>query len=379
MSLSPTEQFTELAKKAEHPIILLPSYPTKDALAAGFALFQYFKGTGKTPTIASEHFRKHAGELPFLLAPDTVLESLSGVREFVLVFNTNHNDILGTRSERDDSEFRIFITPANGTIDPRDFSFIPAQLPFDIAFVIGSPDRESLGRLYEENSDIFYEIPVVNIDHRSENEQFGQVNIVDLTASSVSEIMSELIEKTAPQAFTESIAECLLTGIMSATESFQKKNTTPKSLHTASHLMERGADREKLVLHLYKTQPLSSLRLWGRVMSNLKWDETLKLAYAPVALADFIETRSKADDLPQILEKIRSNFSSGSLFLVFYPETTTSFRALLKSSSRSLLQSFSAKLSGATIQGDMLSVSITAASPEECERLLLDALGHTTA
>ena len=379
MSLTPTEQFSELDRKAEHPIILLPSYPSKDALAAGFALYQYFKGKGKAPTIAGENFRKHASELPFLIVPETILESLSGVREFVLVFNTDHNDILGTRSERDGSEFRIYITPANGTIDPRDFSFIPAQLPFDIAFVIGSPDRESLGRLYEENSDIFYEIPVVNIDHKSENEQFGQVNIVDLTASSVSEIMSDLLEKTAPQSITEDVAECLLTGIMSATESFQKKNTTPKSLHTASHLMERGADREKLVLHLYKTQPLSSLRLWGRVMSNLKWDEHLKLAYAPVALADFIETRSKSDDLPQILEKIRSNFSSGSLFLVFYPETTSTYRALLKSSSAMLLQALSGKLEGTSIQGDMLSVPIVAASPEECERLLLDALSHTTA
>jgi nanoRNase/pAp phosphatase (c-di-AMP/oligoRNAs hydrolase) len=379
MSLSPTEQFSELARKAEHPIILLPSYPSKDALAAGFALFQYFRNSGKSPTIAGENFRKHADEIPFLTAPDTVLESLSGVREFVLVFNTGHNDILETRSERDANEFRIFITPANGTIDPRDFSFIPAQLPFDIAFVIGSPDRESLGRLYEENSDIFYEIPVVNIDHKSENEQFGQVNIVDLTASSVSEIMSELLEKAAPQSITEGIAECLLAGIMSATESFQKKNTTPKSLHTASHLMERGADREKLVLHLYKTQPLSSLRLWGRVMSNLKWDEPLKLAYAQVTLADFIETRSKSDDLPHILEKIRNNFSSGSLFLVFYPETTSAYRALLKSASHSLLQALASRLEGATVQGDILSVAIDAASPEECERLLLDALGHTTA
>lgn len=374
MSLTPTEQFAELARKAERPIILLPSHPSKDALAAGFALFHSFKQTGKTPTIAGENFRKYAEDVPFLLIPETIIESLSGVREFVLVFNTEHNDIIGARNERDEKEFRIFITPSNGTIDPRDFSFIPAQFPFDIVFVLGSPDRESLGKLYEENSDIFYEIPVVNIDNKSENEQFGQINIVDLTASSVSEIMTDLLEKSTQQSLTETIAECLLAGIMSATESFQKKNTTPKSLHTASHLMECGADREKLVLHLYKTQPLSSLRLWGRVMSNLKWDESMKLAFAGITLEDFVETRSKSDDLPQILEKIKNNFSSGSLFLVFFPETTTIFRAFLKSSQPTILRTLSARWEGSTILGDMLSIPIAATSSEECEHLLLETL-----
>ena len=51
-----------------------------------------------------------------------------------------------------------------------------------------------------------------------------------------SEIIAELLERTVPTFIAEPIAEALLAGIMSATESFQKKNTTPKSLKAAAEL-----------------------------------------------------------------------------------------------------------------------------------------------
>ena len=60
--------------------------------------------------------------------------------------------------------------------------------------VLGSPDKESLGKVYEENPDIFYEVPVVNIDNHAENDNFGQLNIVDITSSSTSEIVADMLQ-----------------------------------------------------------------------------------------------------------------------------------------------------------------------------------------
>jgi hypothetical protein len=138
--------------------------------------------------------------------------------------------------------------------------------------------------------------------------------------------------------------------------------------------MERGADREKLVLHLYKTQPLHALRLWGRVMSGLRWNEELRLAYASVPLEDFVETRSTPDDLPGILEKIRSNFSSGTVFLVFFPESVDTFRAYIKTSHGESLQTIGTHFQSTTFLGDTLSFTIAAASADECERIILEKL-----
>ena len=193
MSLTKEAQFLELLKPAEHPLILLPPYPSHDAIASGIALSLFALALGKKPTLAAERIDERREDLGFLVWPETVLTAISGARDFVLSFNTEHNNILDVRTERLDKELRIHLTPTHGTIDPRDFSFILAKYKFDIVLTVDAPDKESLGKLYEENPDIFYEIPIINIDRHSNNEQYGQLNLVDVTASSASEIVAHFI------------------------------------------------------------------------------------------------------------------------------------------------------------------------------------------
>ena len=285
MSLTPVQQFQELVKQSSAPLLLLPTYASGDTLASAFALALFLKKLGKNASVASDTIERDRESLAFLAAPDTFLPSISGARDFVLSFNTSHNKIGNVRTETTGNELRIYLTPERGAIDPRDFSFVPARFKFDLVFVIGSPDKEHLGKIYEDNPDIFYEVPIVNIDNHSQNELFGQVNMVELTASSVAEIVADLIDKSAPDLIDEPIAESLLAGIIAATDSFQKKNTTPKALQLASRLMDKGADQQKIVRALYKTQPLHLLKLWGRVMAGVKWDEEAKLELFPTAPA----------------------------------------------------------------------------------------------
>jgi nanoRNase/pAp phosphatase (c-di-AMP/oligoRNAs hydrolase) len=311
-----------------------------------------------------------------------VLDSLSGTREFVLSFNTERNRILGARSEQVENEFRISITPERGMIDPRDFSFIPAKLEYDAAFVIGAADKESLGSVYSENPDIFYEIPIVDIDSSAENERFGQVNLVDMTASSISEIVFETLLATDAARIDEQTAEALLTGIIAATESFQRKNTTPKALQDASRLIELGADREKIVLALYKTQPFGMLRLWGRLMSSLRWDESLRLAYSTVSLDDFIQSRTKPENLPEVLDLVRANFSSGSLFAAISPETPERSLVTLRSSDRGTTTRLAVTIPESGLSGDTLSFPIPFPVGPDTEseliRIIGSALGKST-
>ena len=375
MSLTPLEQFTELIRQSARPIIFLPAYPDKDALASGIALFRFFSKLGKEATLAGDHLSSHLSELPFLPAPENVLETLAGTRDFVLAFNTEYNRILSMRSEQDGDSFRIFITPERGSIDPRDFSFIPGQVRYDAAFVLGSPDKEHLGKIYEENPDLFYEIPVADIDNRSENEHFGQFNLVETTASSVSEILHDAFMVIGKDLIDQEIAETLLTGIIAATESFQKKNTTPKALKTASALIDAGADREKIVLSLYKTQPFHLLKLWGRLMSGLKWEESVRLAYATASIDDFVQSRSNPEDIPAVLEKIRGNFSAGAYFAVLFPETAETSRVFLKASQNGSVGSLAGVIEGAELKGDTLSFPIAAPADERGEALCVSLLG----
>lgn len=377
MSLTLSQQFQDLLKKTVSPLIILPTYPSRDALASAFALALFLKNNGKTATLASEHIDIHKEILSFLEQPENIITSIAGARDFVLAFNTSRNKILSVRTENAPDEVRIYLTPENGSIDPRDFSFIPAKFKFDLAIVIGSPDKEHLGKIYEENPDIFYEIPIVNIDNHPENELFGQINLVDITASSNAEILAETLEPADSKFFTEAVSESLLAGIISATESFQKRNTTPKALKLASRLMDKGADQQKIVRFLYKTQPLHLLKLWGRVMAQVKWNEELKLIWAFVTIEDLVQARARVEDLPDVLEKIKSNYSSAQLYMVLYLETNVLVRGVVKAHSSEALALFAERFKEGTLQGDTFSFALSVTTPEEASDIVINRLQDT--
>jgi len=375
MALEPVQQLEEILKKSKNILILLPQSPSYDTVSAGWSFYFFLKKTGAEPTIAFSDPFKSKDRFNFLPRPKNISDTISGARDFIISFNTLRNKISNARVVEKKDELRIYITPEQGSIDPRDFSFIPAKFKFDLVIVIGSPDKESLGKIYEENPDIFYEVPVVNIDCRNSNDNFGQINIVDITASSTCEILAEIFERINPSLLDEDIANCLLTGIISATGSFQKKNTTPKALQLSARLMDKGGDQQRIIRHLYKTQPLHLLKLWGRIMSRVKWDENLKLVWSLVSLEDFVQSHSKPSDIPLVLEKIKDNYSSGKIFMVLFNETPDIVKGMLRLSEEKDLKKLAAslKLEG-EIKGNLYEFQIKNSDIIAAEKTVLEKI-----
>ncbi len=373
MAIEPVQQFENLLLQSKNVLVFLPQNPDGDAISAGWAFNFFLKEKGIETILAFSDEFGNAKKLHFLPHPENITNKISGARDFVLAFNTKYNKIINVRKEATEEELRIFITPDHGSIDPRDFSFIPAKYKFDLVVVLGSPDKESIGRLYEENPDIFYEVPVVNIDCHSANDNFGQINIVRLTASSVCEILAETLEKFNSFSIGKEIAECLLAGIMSATESFQNKRTTPKALEIAASLMDKGADQQKIVRYLYKTQPFHLLKLWGRVMSRLKWNEQLRLVWAQVFLEDFVQSRSNPGELPFILEKIKGNYSEGKIFLALYNESEDVLTGVIKCDNPADANKIASLFDGKILQ-DIITFKMTRGDIDEAEKEILEKL-----
>ena len=374
MSLSLAQQFEELLQKASHPLIILPPYASLDGASAAIALGLFFEKTGRKVTLAADTLLHDIEPLSFLTLPTTLRESISGARDFVLAFNTEYNDIVDIKTERLAKEFRIHLTPEKGSIDPRDFSFIPAQFIFDLAIVLGSPDKEHLGKIYEENPDIFYEMPVINIDTQTANELYGQLNIIDVKASSLSEIVADLFIAPKNSTLPEIMALPLPTGIIAATDSFQKKTTTPKSLQLASVLMQMGTDQQAIIRSLYKTQPLHLIKLWGKAMSQLKSSPKFDLVWTFVTTEDIVHSRADRKDLPLILEKIKANSSQAKLFALLSPKNSGQIEALIKTTSRESLSLLHDRMLSSELIGDTLSLTLTTESPDEAEQLLFEKL-----
>lgn len=371
MSLDLQQQFKNFLEKSKEILILLPQNPQGDEIGSAWALYFFLKKRGFSPNIGL------SGELPlkfsFLPKPEKILPEISGARDFVLSFDTTRNKIIHLKTEEKENRYNVYVTPEKGSVDPRDFSFILAKFNYDLLIVLGCSDLEKLGKIYETNSDLFFEVPIINIDHQSSNENFGQINLVDVTASSTSEIVSQTLEQNYPDAMTEEVANCLLTGIISATNSFQENSTTPKTLLSAANLMDKGAKQQEIIRWLYKTQSFNTLKLWGRVMAKLKLEESLKLVWSELTIEDFVYSRTRPEDLPAILEKLQENYSEGRTFLCLFNNTPESTVALVKSASPELLKKLAAFFSG-EIKQEILEIKFNSGHMAETGKIVVDKI-----
>lgn len=329
MSKDNTTQFREFFTKAQKILLLLPENPSLDAISAAYALTHAGTKESKKMTLAFADPHHKQETLSFLTVPENIIHSLFGMRDFILSFSTKHNPISNVRTEKNTDHLDIFITPERGAIDPRDFSFSPARFGHDLVITLGLTERNGIGALQEQCPDIFFEVPIINIDNTTNNDNFGQINIVDVTASSICEISMRLIESINSTLIDQTIANCLLTGIISATDSFQNKHTTPAAMRRASTLIDNGAQQQTIVQHLYKRQSLSLLKLWGRIMSRMVWDEKNFVVYASVSQKDFHDTQTTAADLPKIIAKIKSNYALGKVFFILYEDSSHAIHGLV--------------------------------------------------
>lgn len=371
MSLSPQNQLEQQIETAEDILILTAEKPAVDAVAASWALSHLLKSLGKTPVVLQK--KNSAKLLPYLAPPEKMESEIKGMRDFVLSFDTTRNKIMDFRTENKIGRFEIYITPEHGAIDPRDFSFVPAKFKYDLIVVLGCQNFDGLGKVHERNSDLFFEVPVANIDNSSSNENFGQINLVDITASSASEILAGIFKNLWEKQTEREIAQCLLAGLVAATHNFQSKNTTPQTFLAAAWLIEKGASQQEIVRNLFKTQSFSFMKLWGRVMARLQWDEKAKIAWSTLSLEDFVQSRTKPEELPLVLEKVKDNFSAGKYFAILFAETLDRSIALVKNSDSESLKNIQKNLGG-EIKNNYLEVTFEGKNILEAEKELLEKL-----
>ena len=108
---------------------------------------------------------------------------------------------------------------------------------------------------------------VVNIDHHHDNSRFGDVNVIDATASSTGELLRDLFRELEIE-LTPAIAEALYIALVTDTGRFQYTNTTPKSLRLAAELVEAGADLHRIFQGVYESVQFAKLKLLARALER---------------------------------------------------------------------------------------------------------------
>ncbi len=299
--LTPKQQINELVRNANSILLLTHAHPDGDAMGSVLALKMGLEKLGKQVTAAID------GNIPevlnFLPQFASVQKELSFQKDLLIILDENQAKVGNITLRRvSDTKLMVVVSPKDGVLTASDVRIEEGSFNTDLVIVLDCTDLDRIGNFYQQNSDLFYEVPVVNIDHHSTNVNFGKVNIVDVTASSTAEILVSLLEtlgKDTPGLIDPQIATCLLTGIITDTNSFQNSNTTPKSLTVAAQMVAAGAEQQEIIRRIYMTRSLSQLRLWGRALAYIKEDTQYHFAWTNLSKADFVAAQAPMSDGPQ--------------------------------------------------------------------------------
>lgn len=316
MSLSPQEQIIDQINKSETILICISKNPSGDALGAALGFYLALKKLGKKADIVSP--TAVLDKYSFLPSSNVITHKPEGARDYILSIDINKEKLQQLRYEAKDNKLKIFITAQNGGLNEKNIAFESSKFRYDLIIVLGTSDLENMGNVYDENPELFYETVIVNIDHNPSNEYFGKINLVDVTASSTAEIAYDTISNLAGELIDEHIATSLLAGIISATESFQNKNTTPKAFLTAAALVTKGAKKQEIIRCLYKTKSISTLKLMGKIMSNLKYNSQYKLGWSVIDKDDFIKINASSENLSLVVKELANSSPEFDLMLLLY-------------------------------------------------------------
>jgi len=169
----------------------------------------------------------------------------------------------------------------------------PSDIPPDLAFLNGadSVKRVNFSSFDFSRYDLFLAIDSSNysmvtglkdsgkpsiktivIDHHFSNEAFGKINLVDAKMTSTGELLFKIFEDWGVTIDKE-IAECILTGIIGDTGSFQYQNVGEGTLRMAASLMDLGADKDKIIYNIYRNIDFKEVKMWGKFIESMKIED----------------------------------------------------------------------------------------------------------
>lgn len=360
------QQIFKQIEKSKNILIVFSAKNGGDSFSSALALFLFLKKQNHEASIVGAGIDEEKNIFSFLPGYSEIQSDLNNLRRFVVSVDISQAKVNQIKYLVDNNTLNFIISPSEGWFKPEDVSARAGEFKYDLIITVGVGDLESLGEIHDENVEFFYKTSIINIDQHAANEEFGQINFIDLNAVAISEIIFYLIKNQGEDFLDEDIATCLLAGIIQKTKNFKTPNLTPRTLLTTSQLISRGADREDIVNHLFRSRDLSTLKLWGRVLNNLRSEKGEEIIWSKLSQKDFKETSLSLDSLDEIIDELIMNVPNAKLAVIFCEEAPARSKVIIYSlknnNALELLNGYSpkgtAKLATADIQKDVETASI---------------------
>jgi bifunctional oligoribonuclease and PAP phosphatase NrnA len=247
---------------ASNIVLLTHSHPDGDALGSLFALADILVSLGKKVFCFLEEPVSH--HYDFL--PDTARA------------NTNLDD------------FRKFVSEAGKNI---------------VMIGLDCGDDDRLGKSKTE----FLQIqPFLVIDHHRSHRAFGTISWVDPCRSSTGEMIYELAQ-TLNVPISYNCAYNLYVAICTDSGSFRYECTTPRTMHIAADLLEKGVRPEEVGSHLYDKYTIERLKLMEMVLATITLHAKEQIACMHVSQKMLQKSGAAIQDVEGFVDLPRSLYS----------------------------------------------------------------------
>lgn len=244
MNYPESQEILEEINKAKKILVNLHRGPDPDSYASAFALYYFLCSLGKDVDVV-------------VTKTSELSTQLSGMEEAEKIKFVDYTKF-------DFSKYDLFI----------------------------SPDSGSWQQIVDNDNVTIPEIPIIVIDHHESNDKFGKINLVDSSAVSCAQIIYLLFKDWEFFVDTQ-MATLLMIGIVTDSGGFAFSNDS-KVMKIAGELMELGADKEKVISELFRTQTFGQVKAWGDYLSRLEIDRENKFVWTAMKFEDYIKLKVPA-------------------------------------------------------------------------------------
>jgi len=212
----------------------------------------------------------------------------------------------------------------------------------DVGIVLDCSNIKRIGKTYE----IFKDIKtIINIDHHESNENFGGLNYVNSSVSSVGEIIYELIKSLNIDLLDEEISTCLFAAIITDTGSFRYSNVNSKTFKVASDLTYKGIKPYLIANNIYNRNTYSGLKLLGETLSTLEMDDSNYVSWLTITRKMLNNTKANDEEVEGIID-VATTLDNTEISILFRETKDNKIKISFRSKGNFDVNKFAGKFKG---------------------------------
>ena len=192
-----------------------------------------------------------------------------------------------------------------------------------LIFDCGNPSR--LGK-YEDI--VLKANNIIVIDHHIDP-TFGTLQIVDPNAASTTQVLFRQLVKEK-YVINKTMADCLLTGLITDTGRFQYPNTTTEVFTIASELLSNGADLSSISENIYGSIEFNALKLQSEIINRIEFEKDIQFTYSTIYQNDYKKYNISPEETDFMIDVVRL-VKGANITLLLKEQVDGSFKGSLRS------------------------------------------------